>query len=99
MDGTNYRMPCVPRGAWLEERYIHCGKRCICRTGRPHGAYWRLCWREEGRRRQRYVPARHAAGYAEAVGRRRLERVERKAWFEEAAAALHHARQLLRSVG
>jgi len=98
VDGTNYRMPCVPRGAWLEERYIHCGKRCICRTGRPHGAYWRLCWREGGRRRQRYVAKQHVDAYRVAVQRRWQERAERAASLEAAAVALRHARQLLRSL-
>src|SRR3990172_8552282 len=99
MDGTSYRLPFVPKGGWVEERYIRCGKRCTCLKGQPHGVYWRLCWREGRRRHQRYVPARHAAGYAEAVRRRRQEQAERTAWFEAAAVALRHARQVLRLVG
>ena len=99
MDADGYRLPYVPRGAWLEGRHIRCGRHCRCRDGRLHGTYWRLCWREEGRRRQRYVAKQHVDAYRVAVQRRWLERVERKAWLEMAAAALNHARDLLRSVG
>ena len=98
MDGAGYSLPYVPKGSWVEERYIRCGKRCTCLKGQPHGVYWRLCWREGGRRRQRYVSARHETGYREAVRRRRQEQAERRAWFGATAVALKHARRLLRSV-
>ena len=98
VDADDYRLPYVPKGAWLEERDVRCGRRCRCRDDKPHGSYWRLCWREGGRRLQRYVAGRHAASYREAVRRCRNWRVERKASLEATAAAVNHARQLLRSV-
>lgn len=98
MDADGYRLPYVPKRAWLERRYIRCGKRCRCRTGRPHGRYWRLCWREEGRRLQRYLPADLVPIYQEAVEWRRQEAADSRAQLLMADAALAHARQLLRSV-
>ena len=28
-----YGLPYIPNGAWLEERYVRCGKNCRCRLG------------------------------------------------------------------
>ena len=96
MDADDYRLPWVPLGAWLEERYIRCGKSCQCREGQPHGTYWRLCWREDGCRRQRYLKAEDIAAYREAVQQRQQWAVQRRQWLEDAAAARRHARRLLR---
>ena len=98
MDASPCRLPYVPRGAWLEERHIRCGKRCRCRSGQPHGSYWRLCWREEGRRRQRYLPVGVEPAYREAVEQQRQHMAERRAQLLVADASLTQARQLLRSV-
>src|SRR5437667_1980693 len=101
-----YRQVYVPRGAWLEERYIRCGKNCRCRLGEPHGTYWRLCWREQRgrtpnrrtRRRQRYVAAEHVAMYQQALELRRKQ-VARNRWgLRSARAAMARARALLKTV-
>src|SRR2546428_13683945 len=63
MSETDYGLPYVPKGAWLEERYVRCGKSCRCQQGAPHGTYWRLCWRERRGRRQRHIAAEDAPPY------------------------------------
>jgi hypothetical protein len=40
----------------LSQSFKRCGKRpCRCVLGQQHGPYWRLYWRESGRKRKRYV--------------------------------------------
>ena len=43
----------VDRGFRLREQMIRCGKPNCGRC--PHGPYWYAYWREEGRRRSRYI--------------------------------------------
>jgi hypothetical protein len=58
----------------LHERYVRCGKRgCRCQRGVPHGPYFRLVWREDGRTRSRYVRADEAADVQSALARWRRE--------------------------
>jgi len=42
---------------WLEIRYVNCGKlNCsTCTRGEGHGPYLYRVWRENGRRRARYL--------------------------------------------
>ena len=96
IDAGSYRLPYVPKGAWLERRYIRCGKRCRCRRGQLHGGYWRLCWREEGRRLQRYLRRDELPTYREAVDQRRHQLAERRAQLLMADASLKQAKLLLR---
>jgi hypothetical protein len=37
----------------LRQQWVRCGKRAC--TTCPHGPYWYAYWREDGRRRSRYV--------------------------------------------
>lgn len=37
----------------LRQQWVRCGKRACTRC--PHGPYWYAYWREDGRRRSRYV--------------------------------------------
>ena len=52
------------REAWrvngiLVKRWVRCGKsNCRCVSGRRHGGYWYLVWRENGRIRNRYIKRR-----------------------------------------
>ena len=43
----------VDRGFRLREQMIRCGKPSCGRC--PHGPYWYAYWREDGRRRSRYI--------------------------------------------
>jgi hypothetical protein len=43
----------VERGFRLREQMIRCGKPNCGRC--PHGPYWYAYWREDGRRRSRYI--------------------------------------------
>jgi hypothetical protein len=96
----------IPRGAWLEERFVRCGKDCRCRHGEPHGTYWRLCWREQRgskpdrrtRRRQRYVAAEHVAMYQQALELRRKQTAEYRWGLRSARAAMARARGVLKTV-
>lgn len=96
MADLDYRLPYVPKGAWLEERLVRCGKICRCQLGQPHGTYWRLCWRKRGQKRQRYIPAQHIDLYQAAVQARREQVRERRRGFVVARAGLASARHLLR---
>jgi len=92
-------LPYVPKGAWLEERYVRCGKACHCRLGEEHGTYTRLVWRVRGNgKRQRYVAAEHVSMYQQALELRRQE-VARGRWgMRSARAAISRARRVLRAV-
>src|SRR5438093_840855 len=101
-----YHLPYVPNGAWLEERYVRCGKDCRCRLGEAHGTYWRLCWRERRgrksdrrtRRRQRYVAAEHVAMYQMALELRRKQVAQSRWGLRSARAAMARARGVLKTV-
>jgi len=94
-----YRLPYIPKGAWLEERFVRCGKDCRCRLGEPHGTYWRLVWRVKGKgKRQRYVATEHLAMYQTALELRRKQVAHRRGWMRSTRAALAHARAVLRAV-
>jgi len=106
MEDEVYELPYIPNGAWLEERYVRCGKNCRCQLGEAHGTYWRLCWRERRgrrpdrrtRRRQRYVATQHVAMYQQALELRR-KHVARSRWaLSSARAALARSRAVLKEV-
>src|SRR2546426_6134326 len=97
MSEREYGLPFVPKGAWLEERYVRCGKSCRCRQGEPHGTYWRLCWRQRGSRRQRYVAAEDAPTYQLAVQARRRQTSMGRMQRRSAELAVAHARAVLRA--
>src|SRR5437867_194536 len=97
MTEPEYLLPYVPKGAWLEERYVRCGKRCRCRSADVHGTYWRLVWRERGRRRQRYIPSEHVSQYTEALERRRVQTGARRRQRSSIASAISRARAVWRS--
>jgi hypothetical protein len=49
----------VPFGAAVCAHYVRCGKKnCRCASGRLHGPYYLLCYRDPvtGKRRKKYVP-------------------------------------------
>jgi len=100
------RLPYIPKGAWLEERYVRCGKDCRCRHGEFHGSYWRLCWRDHRgrrsdrrtRRRQRYVAAEHVAMYQQALEVRRKQTAQYRWGLRSTRAALARARAVLKTV-
>ncbi|HLE80626.1 MAG TPA: DUF6788 family protein [Dehalococcoidia bacterium] len=94
-----YYLPWVPKGAWLEERYVRCGKDCRCRRDQPHGTYWRLCWRERGgHKKQRYVATEHLDQYQLALELRRQHVAHRRRGRRAATAAVARARGVLRTV-
>lgn len=66
----------------LQARMVRCGKAgCACATdpARRHGPYWYLVWRDGGRLRKWYVPARKLALVRAAVeGQQALRRAMRQ---------------------
>ena len=92
-----YELPFVPKGAWLEERYVRCGRDCRCTAGQLHGTYWRLCWRERRRKRQRYVPREYVHLYQRAIELRKGARRSRHRGLSEARTAIRDATELLRA--
>jgi hypothetical protein len=94
-----FYLPYVPRGAWLEERLVRCGKICRCLQGHEHGTYWRLCWREKGGlRRQRYVANEHVPQYQQALEERRRHVSRRRRGLRSVREAIARARGVLRAV-
>lgn len=51
--------PHLPTGVRYRQQTVRCG-RASC-TSCPHGPYWYAFWREDGRRRKRYI-GRHLPG-------------------------------------
>ena len=46
----------LPKTGSVQAEWRRCGKpACRCTRGTPHGPYWYLRWREDGRQRRRYV--------------------------------------------
>jgi hypothetical protein len=96
VDGADaYLNPYAPKGGWLEERFVRCGKDCRCKQGQPHGTYWRLCWREGKQRKQRYVAAADVEHFQHALELRRLRTRHRRRQKRAVAAELRRARELV----
>ena len=53
LDGTGFEPGVADPQIRLRRRLVRCGK-ASCSTC-PHGPYWYAFWREDGRRRSRYV--------------------------------------------
>ncbi len=52
LEGAGVLPPTGPKVS-LQRRMVRCGKQACTRC--PHGPYWYAYWRENGRRRSRYV--------------------------------------------
>jgi hypothetical protein len=63
----------------LQREWRRCGKpTCRCASGRLHGPYWYLRWRDRGRQRRRYVSSPRVDATRAAIEQRR--RLRPPAW-------------------
>jgi hypothetical protein len=95
---ASYLNPYAPKGAWLEERLVRCGKSCRCKQGELHGTYWRLVWREGEQRKQRYVAAEDVEHFRKALELRRRRTRHWRRQRRAIEAELRRAHALVRSM-
>lgn len=89
----------LPKNAAVCAQFVRCGRLpCRCDTGRLHGPYWYLFWRERGRLRKRYVPREEATTLHECLKARRNARDGRRDQLRTASEALANLGGALRSV-
>jgi hypothetical protein len=65
----------LPKTGAVCVQWKRCGKAsCRCRSGDPHGPYFALFWRENGRLRKRYVRLAAAPALIQSIRDRKAER-------------------------
>jgi len=89
----------LPKTGSVQAEWRRCGKpACRCTRGTPHGPYWYLRWREDGRQRRRYVSREQLNALREALEQRR--RLRPPTWaLRQELAELHRLAQEVRDDG
>src|SRR5262245_29996843 len=92
---TAESLPKTPLPGSVQRQWVRCGRpNCRCARGRLHGPFYYRFWRDAGRLRKQYVPARQLSDTRARCQAHRQERVARKmAW-----STWRRIRDLLREV-
>jgi hypothetical protein len=69
----------LPQPVSLQREWRRCGTpTCRCASGRLHGPYWYLRWRDRGRQRRHYVSSQRVDATRAAIEQR--QRLRPPAW-------------------